>query len=48
MNFIKIVGALILGIYLANNYPDVANTIYNNAIILKDELLIFIDGLQKT
>ena len=47
MNLIKIGGALVLGIYLANNYPDVANTIYNYAILLKDELIIFIEGLQK-
>jgi len=44
---IKVAGALVLGIYLANNYPDVANTIFNNAMMLKDEFFIFIKGLQR-
>ena len=47
MSLIKIVIALVLGIYIANNNPELADQIYNGAMNFFDEVILFIKSFQQ-
>jgi hypothetical protein len=47
MSLIKVAVALVLGIYIANTNPALADQIYTTAMNFVNEAIVFVKGLQK-